>query len=143
MWCGTMPKAGYRKRAVQPGSHEEREILLKRVGLTREKKAILLAAALDAVAAGLGLGRITDLAPGDAVPPPLEARLRAAGMAFGVLGTKPSRNPMATPAAPAQPAADGEPAWMTDAPGAAPAQPAPPSTDPGDAWGEEAGEAGF
>lgn len=130
-----MPK----RRRVAPGSHEEREILLKRVGFTREKKAILLSAALDAVTAGLA-------------SPDLAERLRAAGMAFGVLGTKPSRNPMAASGSTPTPGDAGDPEWMSEATEAAPSMlaglgspvliPAPP-VDPGDAWGEEAGEAGF
>ena len=140
-----MPKAGYRKRKAAPGSQEEREILLRRVGFTREKKAILLAAALDAVAAGLGLPRLTDLVPGDAALPPLDARLRAASMAFGVLGTKPSRTASPGAADDATPTpGPADPDWLVPPAPAAPVAAGPVGVlDPSVPWGEEAAEAGF
>ena len=111
-----MPCVGAKRhhRKVAPGSHEEREKLLKAAGVTKERKAILLASAVAAVEAGLAAPGLTD-------------RLRAASMALGLLGARPSRNPMASspPADPGSPDAEA-PSWV-DAPA-----PGPPAVDPGD-----------
>jgi hypothetical protein len=68
----------------------------------------LLAAAVDAIAAGLGLPALLGTEP--AASTTLEQRMRAANMALALLGARPSRNPMAPVAAEVPPPSD-EPEW--------------------------------
>lgn len=116
-----MPPRGWRKPKPELSAQKERSLLLQKSGLDVDAKAILLGAALDAIRAGLGLAPSSPPADG-AFTVTLEQRLRAASMALGLLGVKPSRNPMAPTPAP-QPL-DDEPAddWTTGG-GATPAKP--------------------
>lgn len=105
-----MPPKGWRKPRPELSAQKERALILEKSGLDTDAKAILLQSALDAVRAGLASSDLAD-------------RLRAASMALGLLGVKPSRNPMAPATAP-QPTADPDDGddWSTGG-GVVPAKP--------------------
>lgn len=105
-----MPPKGWRKPKPELSAQKERALLLEKSGLDVDAKAILLASALDAVRAGLASSDLAD-------------RLRAASMALGLLGVKPSRNPMAPTPAKEQGAEPEEDDWSATPASVAPAKP--------------------